>query len=205
MGGMSTPPIDDPGLSAAEAAHRLAEDGPNALPGDGGRRWYHIVRETVRDPMFSLLLAAAALYLLLGDLQESLSLALMVLVVIGLTLYQEGRTERAVQALRDLSSPRALVIRDGREARIAGAEVVRGDLVVLREGDRVAADARLVEAHALKVDESLLTGESVPVTKHAHPREGVEIQVEDGSSRGHRLLTTCAARRPTALPGRAVT
>jgi Ca2+-transporting ATPase len=152
MGGMSTPPIDDPGLSAAEAAHRLAEDGPNALPGDGGRRWYHIVRETVRDPMFSLLLAAAALYLLLGDLQESLSLALMVLVVIGLTLYQEGRTERAIQALRDLSSPRARVVRDGQAQTIAGRKLVRGDLMLLAEGDRVAADAELLSAGLLEVD-----------------------------------------------------
>ncbi|MEQ1660892.1 MAG: cation-transporting P-type ATPase, partial [Hylemonella sp.] len=106
---MSLPSTDDRGLSSADAARRLAEDGPNALPGDGGRSWLHIVRETVRDPMFSLLLAAAGLYLLLGELQESLSLALMVCVVIGLTLYQEGKTERAIQALRDLSSPRARV------------------------------------------------------------------------------------------------
>jgi Ca2+-transporting ATPase len=167
MGDMSLPPTDDPGLSAAEAARRLAADGPNALPSDGGRRWHHILRETVRDPMFSLLLAAATLYLLLGDLQESLSLALMVLVVIGLTLYQEGKTERAVQALRDLSSPRARVIRDGRVHTVAGRELVRGDLMLLAEGDRVAADAELLSAGEVQVDESLLTGESVPVSRSA--------------------------------------
>ena len=159
--------IDDPGLSAAEAARRLAADGPNVLPGDGGRSWLHIVRETVRDPMFSLLLAAAGLYLLLGELQESLSLALMVCVVIGLTLYQEGKTERAIQALRDLSSPRARVIRDGRAQTLAGRELVRGDLILLAEGDRIAADAELLSAGELQVDESLLTGESVPVSKSA--------------------------------------
>ena len=159
--------FDERGLTAAEAARQLAEDGPNALPGDAGRRWYHIVRETVRDPMFSLLLAAAGLYLLLGDLRESLSLALMVLVVIGLTLYQEGRTERAIQALRDLSSPRARVIRDGQVQTIAGLELVRGDLMLLAEGDRVAADAELLSAGEVQVDESLLTGESVPVRKRA--------------------------------------
>ncbi|MFN4362072.1 MAG: cation-translocating P-type ATPase [Hylemonella sp.] len=158
---------DDPGLSAAEAAKRLAEDGPNALPGDGGRSWLHIVRETVRDPMFSLLLAAAGLYLLLGELQESLSLALMVCVVIGLTLYQEGKTERAIQALRDLSSPRARVVRDGQAQTVAGRELVRGDLILLAEGDRIAADANLFSAGELQVDESLLTGESVPVSKSA--------------------------------------
>jgi len=164
---MSSPIFDERGLTAAEAARQLVEDGPNALPGDAGRRWYHIVRETVRDPMFSLLLAAAGLYLLLGDLQESLSLALMVLVVIGLTLYQEGRTERAIQALRDLSSPRARVIRDGQVQTIAGLQLVRGDLMLLAEGDRVAADAELLSAGELQVDESLLTGESVPVRKRA--------------------------------------
>jgi len=164
---MSLLSTDDPGLSSADAARRLAEDGPNALPGDGGRSWLHIVRETVRDPMFSLLLAAAGLYLLLGELQESLSLAVMVCVVIGLTLYQEGKTERAIQALRDLSSPRARVIRDGQAQTLAGRELVRGDLLLLAEGDRVAADAELLSAGELQVDESLLTGESVPVSKSA--------------------------------------
>lgn len=164
---MSAPLFDERGLTSAEAARRLAEDGPNALPGDGRRRWHHIVRDTVRDPMFSLLLAAAGLYLLLGDLQESLSLAVMVLVVLGLTLFQEGRTERAVQALRDLSSPRARVIRDGQLQTITGLALVRGDLMLLAEGDRVGADAALLTAGELQVDESLLTGESVPVRKYA--------------------------------------
>lgn len=164
---MRSPLFDERGLTAAEAARRLAEDGPNALPGDGQRRWYHIVRDTVRDPMFFLLLAAAGLYLLLGDLQESLSLALMVVVVLGLTLFQEGRTERAVQALRDLSSPRVRVIRDGQVQTVAGLALVRGDLMLLAEGDRVGADAELLTAGELQVDESLLTGESVPVRKYA--------------------------------------
>lgn len=159
--------LNERGLTAAEAARQLAQDGPNALPGDGPRRWYHIVRDTVRDPMFFLLLAAAGLYLLLGDLQESLSLAVMVLVVVGLTLFQEGRTERAVQALRDLSSPRVRVIRDGQVQTVAGLALVRGDLMLLAEGDRVGADAELLTTGELQVDESLLTGESVPVRKYA--------------------------------------
>ncbi len=155
------------GLSSAEAARRLAADGPNGLPGGGVRTWRHIVLETVREPMFGLLLAAACLYLVLGDLQESLSLTVMVLVVLGLTLYQEGKTERAIQALRDLSSPRARVIRDGRRQHIAGIELVCGDIMLLAEGDRVAADAELLSGGELQVDESLLTGESVPVRKLA--------------------------------------
>ena len=167
MPGMRSLATDDPGLTAAEAASRLAADGPNALPDGAARGWRHILRDTVRDPMFSLLLAAAGLYLVLGDLQESLSLALMVLVVIGLTLYQEGRTERAIRALRDLSSPRARVIRDGQVQTIAGLALVCGDLMLLAEGDRIAADAELLGGGELQVDESLLTGESVPVRKRA--------------------------------------
>jgi len=159
------PPFTEPGLSSAEAARRLAQDGPNGLPDGAARTWRHILLETVREPMFGLLLAAAGLYLILGDLQESLSLTVMVLVVVGLTLYQEGKTERAIQALRDLSSPRARVIRDGQRKHIAGLELVRGDILLLAEGDRVAADAELLSGGELQVDESLLTGESVPVSK----------------------------------------
>ena len=153
------------GLSAAEAARRLAEDGPNTLPGGGRRTLWSIALETLREPMFGLLLAAAALYLALGDLQEGLTLFGFVVVTLALTLYQEGRTERAVDALRDLTSPRALVVRDGQPLRVAGSEVVRGDLLKLGEGDRVPADALLLSAGHLRVDESLLTGESVPVGK----------------------------------------
>ena len=170
------------GLSSAEAARRLAEDGPNGLPGGGARTWRHIVLETVREPMFALLLAAACLYLVLGDLQESLSLAVMVLVVLGLTLYQEGKTERAIQALRDLSSPRARVIRDGRQQHIAGIELVCGDLMLLAEGDRVAADAELLSGGELQVDESLLTGESVPVRKLAGASSALAAPGEETSA-----------------------
>ena len=157
----------DEGLSAASAAQRLQEDGPNALPGDQRRSGWAIARETLREPMFLLLLAAGVLYLVLGDLQEGLILFALVLVVLGLTLYQEGKTEHALAALRDLSSPRALVLRDGQPVRIAGIDVVRGDVLVLAEGDRIAADAVLFSGTEVQVDESLLTGEPVPVSKAA--------------------------------------
>jgi Ca2+-transporting ATPase len=155
----------DPGLSAAQAAQRLVEDGPNALPGGHRRSLLSIAFETVREPMFLLLLAAATLYLVFGDLQEGLTLFGFVVVTVALTLYQEGKTERAIEALRDLTSPRALVIRDGQPQRIAGRDVVRGDLLKLSEGDRVPADALLVSADGVRADESLLTGEAVPVGK----------------------------------------
>jgi P-type Ca2+ transporter type 2C len=154
------------GLSGTEAARRLAAEGPNALPVDR-HRFLGIFLDAVREPMFLLLLGAAALYLALGDLHEGLLLLFMVCLTIGLTLYQEGKTERALEALRDLSSPRALVLRDGQTIRIPGSEVVRGDLLILSEGDRIAADAVLMDAGNLQIDESLLTGEAWPVSKRA--------------------------------------
>ena len=115
--------------------------------------------------MFLLLIAAAAIYIVLGDLREAIVLAASIVVVLLITILQERRTEHALARLQDLSSPRALVIRDGERARIPGREVVVGDIVLLREGDRVPADGVLRSATALSVDESILTGESLPVDK----------------------------------------
>ena len=115
--------------------------------------------------MFLLLVAGGILYFILGDVTEGLMLMSFVILIIGITVYQERKTERALEALRNLSSPRALVIRDGVQQRIAGREVVTGDLVILSEGDRVPADGILLISNNISVDESLLTGESVPVRK----------------------------------------
>jgi Ca2+-transporting ATPase len=115
--------------------------------------------------MFLLLVACGGLYWFLGDRQEALILLGFVLFIMVITITQDWKTERALAALRDLSSPRAVVIRDGSQHRIAGRDVVVGDLLILSEGDRVAADARVVTASHLAVDESLLTGESLPVRK----------------------------------------
>ncbi len=155
------------GLSDDEAADRLRRDGYNELPSSKPRSLLALAFEVVREPMFLLLVASGSLYLVLGDLTEGLLLLAFVFVVMGITLYQQRKTERALEALRDLSSPRALVIRNGGRKRIPGREVVRGDLVMLAEGDRVPADAVLLDSTGLTVDESLLTGESVPVRKRA--------------------------------------
>src|SRR5512136_1356019 len=155
------------GLSQAVASERLKAEGYNELPSSKRRSIFAIAWEVVREPMFLLLVACGAIYLVLGDKEEALMLLGFVVVVMGITLYQERKTERALEALRDLSSPRASVIRDGEQKRIAGREVVRGDLIIVREGDRVPADALLFDAMNLSVDESLLTGESVPVRKTA--------------------------------------
>jgi Ca2+-transporting ATPase len=161
-------PVVD-GLTTAEAAARLARGGPNVLPTAGPRSTWTILFDVVREPMFLLLLVCGALYVVLGDIQDALMLVGFVIVVIVITLIQQRRSERALEALRDLSSPRALVIRDGVRARIAGRDVVPGDLLVVAEGDRVAADAVLLTGNNVSVDESLLTGESVPVGKRAAP------------------------------------
>ena len=155
------------GLTAAEAARRLAEDGPNELNRRERRSLLRITIEVLREPMLQLLLAAGAIYLVLGDLGEALMLLAFAVFDVALVTVQESRSERTLAALTELTSPRALVIRDGAESRIAGREVVRGDVLVVAEGDRVAADAVLIECNDLTADESLLTGESVPVSKIA--------------------------------------
>ncbi len=160
------------GLSDAEAARRLAEEGPNELPTAAPRGLGRQAWDVIRQPMLLLLLGAGTVNFLLGEPRDGAILLSFVLVVIAISISQEHRTERALTALRDLSSPRALVLRDGRAVRVAGREVVRGDLVVVDEGDRVPADALLVEAVNLSVDEAALTGESVPVRKVARAQVG---------------------------------
>ena len=155
------------GLQEGEVTQRLKEEGPNELPSTKKRGLSAIAFEVMREPMFLLLVACGSIYLIMGDVKEALMLLGFVFVVMGITLYQERKTERALEALRDLSSPRALVIREGKQRRIAGREVVRGDILVLSEGDRVPADAIVLSCVNLSVDESLLTGESVPVRKTA--------------------------------------
>ncbi|MGZ4854161.1 MAG: cation-translocating P-type ATPase [Candidatus Angelobacter sp.] len=155
------------GLSEEEAAKRLVRDGFNELPSSQARKLWRIALELFREPMLLLLMGTGGVYLLLGDPTEAAALLVAIFGIIGITLYQERKTERALHALRDLSSPRALVIRQGARRRIAGREVVSGDLVVISEGDRVPADGVILECRNISVDESLLTGESVPVPKLA--------------------------------------
>ncbi|HET9033731.1 MAG TPA: cation-translocating P-type ATPase [Dokdonella sp.] len=152
------------GLDAGEAARRLAANGPNMLPGSSPKSLLKIVAGVLVEPMFLMLLVAGGLYLALGDTAEAIFLLTFVFVVIGITLAQERKTQRALESLRDLSAPRALVMRDGEEVRIPGRDVVVGDLLVLHEGDRIAADATLIDGQ-LDANESLLTGEAVPMTK----------------------------------------
>ncbi|AZP12604.1 cation-translocating P-type ATPase [Undibacterium parvum] len=158
-------PDSNSGLSAQAAAALLASDGYNELPSAKPRRIWHIALDVIKEPMLLLLIACGAIYLLLGDTHEALVLLVFVFVIISISFFQEHKSERALEALRELSSPRALVLRDGVQQRVAGREVVRGDLILLSEGDRVPADAILLSCLNMTVDESLLTGESMPVNK----------------------------------------
>jgi P-type Ca2+ transporter type 2C len=153
------------GLKEVEARARLSSEGPNEIARSKGRTLLHIVIDVFREPMLALLIGGGVVYLLLGDVKEAIILLVFACLSVLITVVQEARTERVLEALRDLTSPKALVIRDGERKRIAGREVVRGDIIVVAEGDRVPADACLLESQDLQSDESLLTGESVPVRK----------------------------------------
>ncbi|WP_315975015.1 cation-translocating P-type ATPase [Microvirga yunnanensis] len=153
------------GLDEAEAQRRLAHYGPNAVQAKRSRGILDIVRGILREPMFLLLLVAAGLYLVLGDIGEGLFMVAGAVVTIGLVVVQEARSERALAALRELAEPFARVIRGGTERRLPAREVVPGDLILVGEGERLPADGILIDGDALTVDESALTGESVPVSK----------------------------------------
>lgn len=199
--GQASPKHKYVGLSSTQASERLKVEGPNILPGSIPLTAFKLVFEVVTEPMFLMLLAAGGLYLVLGDHGEAVFLLIVVFIIIGMTLFQHGRTQRQLEALRELSAPRALVIRDGNEKRIAGVEVVRDDVLVLREGDRIAADALLLEGD-LEVDESLLTGEAIAVSKLVQSRtESVDAQLYASTvvTRGAGLAKVIATAQKTAV------
>jgi len=153
------------GLSAIQAEKQLKKDGYNELPSANKRSIFKIIFEVFKEPMFFLLVASSTVYLFLGSINEAVILLASIFLIMGITIYQENKTENALDALRGLSSPRALVIRNSEQKRISGREVVKNDIVIINEGDRVPADAIVLWSRNLLADESLLTGESVPVRK----------------------------------------
>ena len=185
------------GLDPAEAARRLAAQGPNLLPGSAPRTLWTMVIGVLLEPMFLMLLVAGGLYLALGDRAEAAFLLSFVFVVIGITLAQERKTQRALESLRELSAPRALVVRGGQELRVPGRDVVLGDLLVLHEGDRIAADAVLLDGH-LDVNESLLTGEAMPVTKLPGEADG-QLFASTVVTKGVGTAQVCAIAGATAV------
>jgi Ca2+-transporting ATPase len=192
----------DPGPQGLTEAQVLAQrrlDGPNRLPEAPPRGLLRIAWGALTQPMFALLLATAAVYGLLGERTDALMLLVSVLAVGALSVWQEHRTERVLRALKDLSSPRSTVMRDGRAQRIASQELVRGDRLLVNEGDRLAADARLVEGSGLQVDESLLTGESVPVPKQPGVAEAHGLQAGSLVVQGEGVAVVTAVGAQTAL------
>ena len=187
------------GLTSDEARTRLASDGPNEFPRSGQRSILRIAFEVLREPMLLLLLAGGLAYLLLGDLIEALILLAFAMFSVGVTVVQETRTEHVLEALRDLSSPRALVIRDGVRVGIAGREVVHGDLLVLEQGGRIAADALLIKAADLQTDESLLTGESLPVSKVASANPADEQALRPGGEGQSQVYSGSLVTRGSGL------
>ncbi|MCE4556748.1 cation-translocating P-type ATPase [Roseateles cellulosilyticus] len=162
--GLTTPAS---GLSQVEAAARLAAHGPNEMADHERQGFGATLRNVLTEPMFLMLLGAAGLYLVVGDLGEGLLLAFFAVVTVGLVIVQDRRSEHALDALRGLAAPQVRVLREGRAQRLPARELVPGDLMLLAEGERIAADGWVRETVGLGVDESLLTGESVPVRKHA--------------------------------------
>ena len=156
---------DYQGLTQEQVTQKLLNEGYNELPSSKPKNVFQIALGVIKEPMFLLLVACGTLYIVLGDIQEGLMLLGFVFVIMGIEFYQEKKTEKALDALKDLASPRALVIRDGETIRIAGRDVVTDDIIILQEGDRVPADALVLSCSSFQADESLLTGESVPVRK----------------------------------------
>lgn len=153
------------GLSTSEAKIKLSIFGYNELPVATKKNIFKIASEVIKEPMFILLLCCGLMYILLGDYKEGIILLSATVLIIFITFYQYQKTERALEALKNMSSPRALVMRLGIATRIPGREVVPDDLLILNEGDRVPADAKILNSNHLYLDESLLTGESAFVKK----------------------------------------
>jgi Ca2+-transporting ATPase len=161
------PPADQQGLSAEAAAEKLRAEGPNELPRPDKRGVWRIFLEVLREPMFALLLAGGAVYFAIGEAKDALVLMAFATVSVAIAVIQELRSEHVLETLRGLSSPTALVIRGGERRRIPARELVSDDIVILVEGDRAPADCVLLQSREIQADESLLTGESVPVSKTA--------------------------------------
>lgn len=154
------------GLTSIQAAEKIKLEGYNELASAKPKNILRIALEVIKEPMFLLLISCGVLYMILGDFKEGIILLSAIFIIIFITFYQYQKTEKALEALKKLSSPRALVIRDGKEIRIPGREVVTDDIIIINEGDSIPADAVLLDSLNISVDESLLTGESVPVVKN---------------------------------------
>lgn len=161
------------GLSASEVLSRRALYGSNAIQESGDRVFLHVLKSVVLEPMFLLLIGSSFIYILLGEVSEAFILFFAILLVACISFFQELRSRKAIQALRKLSSPKANVIRDGVKQVVQTDDLVVGDLLLIEEGELIAADGQLVVSNDFSVNESMLTGESFPVQKSAAQKETV--------------------------------
>jgi Ca2+-transporting ATPase len=153
------------GLDEQRVAELQALEGKNEIPGSKSKSIYKLFWDLLKDPTVFILIACGFIYFFLGDPMEALMLLTFLLIIVSITLIQENKAERALEALKSLSSPRVMVLREGKKRRVPGAEVVRGDVIFISEGDKVPADSKIYQSSYLASDESLLTGESAPVAK----------------------------------------
>ena len=173
------------GLTEAEAARRLARHGPNALLEKPSRPPWRMFAAQFADFMILVLIAAAVVSGLVGDVKDTLTIVVIVLLNAVIGFVQEFRAERAMAALKQMSESNALVLRDGTRLSIPASGVAPGDIVLLEAGSLVPADLRLIEAAQLKIDESMLTGESVTVEKHASVLD-VELALAERSNMSYK-------------------
>jgi Ca2+-transporting ATPase len=167
------------GLTRAEAQRRLARHGPNELEAASAVPPWRLLLEQFRNVLILILLVAVGLSVALGHATEAIVIGAIVVIAAVLGFVQEYRAERAIEALRQMAAPTAAVVREGEELDVPARELVPGDLLLLHAGDKASADARLLEAVNLQVEESALTGESQPVEKHAEELEEDDLPVAD--------------------------
>jgi Ca2+-transporting ATPase len=182
------------GLSAHEAARRLTEHGPNEIAAAAGVPPWRLLLDQLRNVLILILLAAVALSAVLGHATEATVITIIVLFAAVLGFVQEYRAERAIDALRRMTAPTATVIRGGDEVVVPARELVPGDLLILHAGDRASADARLVESAGLQVEESALTGESLPVEKDVDALPGGELPLGDRTNMVYATTTVTYGR-----------
>ena len=174
---LGTDPVG--GLDKTEAQRRLAEHGPNELRAAQPISPWHILGEQFKNILIIILLMATGLSAFLGHGVEAVVITVIVLFAVVLGFVQEFRAERAIEALRQMAAPTATVLRNGDEEKVPARELVTGDILLLHAGDKIAADARLIEAVNLQIEEAALTGESLPVEKQTAPLPGEDLAIGD--------------------------
>lgn len=183
------------GLTTNEVQHSRNVHGRNELSSQKPKKIYTYMIELFKEPMVYLLFICGAIYFVLGDQNEAMMLLAFLLLIVGITIFQEKKTGSALEALRAISNPRALVLRDGVKTRIAGIEVVPNDIVYLNEGDYIPADSHVMNAINVEVNESILTGESIPVEK----KVGNELFSGTTVVKGHAIAIVHSIGQNTAI------